>query len=63
MEQNNIAHYIVYDLSKKIYMPKKLQVNSRIISRVVDDWNEHIYIIPPEATHLKHNQSKKYTLM
>lgn len=63
MQNNNIANYIVYDLSKKVYMPSEMPVNRRIISRVVDGWNEKIYIVPHEAVHLQRSESKKYTLM
>lgn len=63
MQDNNIANYIVYDLSKKIYMPSEMPVNRRIISRVVDGWNEKIYVIPDEAMRLQRRKNKKYTLM
>jgi len=63
MQNNEIANYIIYDLSKKIYVPTDLRVNTRVISRVVDDWNEKIYVVPNEAVKLHQNQHKKYVLM
>ncbi len=63
MQNTKIANYLIYDLSKKIHMPTELNVNSRVISRMVDDWNRNIYIVPTEAVKLRQSKPKKYLLM
>lgn len=63
MQNTKIANYLIYDLSKKIHMPAELNVNSRVISRMVDDWNRNIYIVPAEAVKLRQSKQKKYLLM
>ena len=63
MPNNNIANYIVADLQRQHKVPYNYTLNRRIISEVVEGWNQKIYVVPARAVNLWHKENKKYELM
>lgn len=63
MQDSKIANYILYDLAKKINVPRGFGVNGNLISDVVEGWDQRIYIVPNQSLKLHHHEPKKYQLM
>ncbi len=63
MQDSKIANYILYDLTKKINVPRGFGVNSNIISDVVEGWDQRVYIVPNQSLKLHHREPKKYHFM
>ena len=62
MRQQNIANIILYDVAKR-YSPQELEINSNLISEVVEGWNRDINVIPSQSVRFQKNNKQKYVLM
>jgi len=62
MRQQNIANIILYDVTKR-RSPQELEINSNLISEVVEGWNRDIYVFPSQSVRFQKNNRHKYVLM
>ncbi|MEE6206908.1 MAG: hypothetical protein VZR95_02520 [Alphaproteobacteria bacterium] len=62
MLKQNIANFILYNLAHAGIKPEA-DVNSNLISDVVEGWNRQIYIIPDQPIKIHKSTNKKITLM
>lgn len=62
MIKQNIAHYIINDLSRS-RMPEEISVNSSVISEIVEGWNRNIYVEPNHRVKINRQRPEKYILM
>lgn len=62
MRRQDIANIILYDVAKR-HLPQELEINSKLISEVVEGWNRDIYVIPSQSVRFQKNNRHKYVLM
>ena len=60
MHKQNIADFILYDMSRN-HVKNGFGVNVGIISEVVEGWNRNIYVTPSESVKFYHNQNNRST--
>lgn len=62
MQKQNIANILLYNMTSE-YAPTELGADKRIISEIVDGWNQNIYVYPKYSIKLNPHRTKKYNLM
>lgn len=62
MSKQNIANILLYGMAQK-QAPSEFGIDDRIISEVVEGWNQNMYIFPQSGLKFWSRQSKKYDLM
>ena len=62
MPKQNIANILLYGMAQK-QAPAEFGIDDRIISEVVEGWNQNMYIFPKPSLKLLPRQPKKYDLM
>jgi len=57
MHKQNIADFILYDMSKN-HIKSGFGVNTGIISEVVEGWNRNVYVTPQSGLKFHHEINK-----
>ena len=50
--QKNMAQIIVYGLAEQQFL-ENFELNRRVISRIVENWDQKIYVVPSQALNVK----------
>ena len=62
MKTHTFANVIIYDLSSAAHLHEGFD-NNHIISKIVDDWADNIYVIPQKALQIHHEKYPEYLSM
>ena len=62
MFKQNIANFILYDLSHTD-IHAGLKVNKGLINDVVEGWDKQIYIVPNQQIRIKETSVKNFNIM
>lgn len=62
MKTHTFANVIIQDLSSATSLHDGFE-NKHIISKIVDDWADNIYVIPHKALQFHHEEPQKYLSM
>jgi len=62
MIKQNIAHYIINDLSRN-RVQEGFGINTGVISEIVEGWNRNIYVEPSHSLKVNRQRPEKYILM
>ncbi len=62
MQKQNIANILLYGMAQQ-HTPAEFGADERIISEMVEGWNQNVYIFPHYGIKLQKNRQKKYHLM
>lgn len=54
--QENMAQIIVYGLAEQ-QLWENVELNKKVISNIVDQWDQKIYVVPSQALSLSRNIS------
>ena len=60
--QKNIAHYVLYDLTKKADLPMETLSTNSLISDIVEKWNHRIYVALPKDIKFAAKKKKNYKM-
>lgn len=62
MQEQDIANILLYDMAQR-RVPLELGVDRRLISEMVEGWNQNKYVFPQYNLRLQKRHNKKYDLM
>ena len=62
MPQQDIMNLLIYDLSHH-RAPQEISSNKKIISEIVEGWNQNKYVFPQHKINFTHQKNKDYRLM
>lgn len=62
MQKQSIANILLYGMAQQ-HTPAEFGIDDRIISAMVEGWNENVYVFPRQSIRLQKKRQKQYKLM